>query len=406
MSTVIPPGDPRAIKLYSVALFAETQRKHSFKNLNTGPAPKQAGAESKLRGQSSPDYPIVTLRDLQSGAGETVSIDLVNIINVRPTMGDQKLSGRLGSLSFSSMDMKIQQCRFGADTGGRMTQHRTVHALRGLAKANLVGVNSRFEDQITQTHLAGARGYENTPDWVVPLASDSEFSSIVVNPVLPPAYSRRVIAGGGDTIASIGTSDYLLLPEIDRLRIMIDQNPFPMQPIRLPNDPAADDEPLYALYITPLQAHFLKTATGETAWRTFIQNAVNRGSLTKHPLFTGALGMWNGIVIKKLGRSIRFLAGNICDEYNSAGAIIQTAAVQSTDRAILLGGQAAAWAYGKHGTSGTHYMWHEELTDHENVLEVSTAGIAGCSKIRFTGSDGTIVDHGVMTIDSYAPAVS
>lgn len=412
MPTVIPAGSPLANKLYSVALFAECQRKASFKNGMIGPTPKQATAEEKLRSQTSADYPFVRIRDLSKTAGDTVSMDLVNVVNVRPTMGDKKLAGRLGSLTFDSMEMKIQQARFGVDTGGRMTQQRTLHTLRGLAKANLVGLNARFEDQITQIHLCGARGFQNDADWVVPLASDPEFAEIVVNDVLPPTWSRRIIAGGGTSIGDIGTSDYLSLADFDRMRAIIDTMPFPPQPIMLPGDSAANDEPLYVYYATPLQWHYLQTATGDTAWRTFLQNAWNRAkSFTgpnAHPLFAGSPGMWRGILIKRMGRAIRFNQGDICVEYTSSASTStqNTAAPQPVERGVLLGAQALGWAYGKHGNSGTHYNWNEELEDHKNVLEVSTASMSGCKKVRFTGSDGGIHDHGVFAVDSYCPAVS
>jgi N4-gp56 family major capsid protein len=409
MPTVIPPGSPLANKLYSVALFAECQRKASFKNGLMGAPPKQASAEEKLRSQTSAELPFIRVRDLAKTSGDTVSVDLVNVVNVRPTMGDKKLAGRLGSLTFDSMDIKIQQARFGIDTGGRMTQQRTLHTLRGLAKANLVGLNSRFEDQITQIHVAGARGYQNDADWVVPLASDPEFAEIVVNAVTPPTYSRRIIAGGGDSIAAIGTTDFLSLADFDRMRAIIDTMAFPPQPIMLPGDSAANDEPLYCCYVTPLQWHYIQTTTGDTSWRTFLQNAWNRAkSFTgpnAHPLFAGSPGMWRGILIKKLGRAIRFNAADLVDEFNAAGTIVQTAAPQPAERAVLLGAQALAWAYGKHGSSGTHYNWNEELEDHKNVLEVSTASMSGCKKVRFTGSDGVLYDHGVFAIDSYAPVV-
>ena len=410
MTTTVPPGSALAIKLYSVALFAEGQRTHSFKNSMTGPAPKQPKAEALLRSQTANDYPIITIRDLAKGQGEKVSIDLINVMNVRPTMGDRKLTGRLGSLSFSSQDVSINQCRFGADTGGRMTQQRTLHNLRGLSKANLVGLNARFEDQISLVHLAGSRGFQDDNDWVVPLASDPEFSEIVVNLVEPPTYQRRFIAGGGDSITDIGTSDHLALTDIDRLRAIIDDMPFPLQAIKLPGDYATEENPLYCLLVSPRQWHHLQTSTATGNWRTFLQNAMARANSIKnkvsHPLFTGEPGMWNGILVKKIRRSIRFASGDVCDEYDSAGVIQNTAATQPVDRAILLGAQAAAWAYGKHGTSGTHYMWNEELTDHKNVLEVSTSCIGGCRKVKFKDSEGVENDYGVIAIDSYAPAVT
>lgn len=410
MPTNVPIGSALAVKLYSVALFAESQRKHSFKSNMTGPAPKQPKAETLLRSQTSSDYPFVVIRDLQKGQGDQVSVDLFNVVNIRPTMGDKKITGRLGSLSFSSMDIRVDQSRFGVDTGGRMTQHRTLHNLRGVSKANLVGLNARYEDQLSLIHVAGSRGYQNDNDWVVPLASDPEFASIVVNPITPPTFARRLIAGGGTSVTAIGTSDFLTLQEIDRVRAIIDDMPFPLQPIRLANDPGAEENPLYCLYVSSRQWHYLQTSTAAGNWRTFLQNAWERAKTFSkggmHPLFTGNPGMWNGILIKKINRAIRFAAADVVAEYNSSGAIVNTAAPEPVDRAVLLGAQAMSIAYGKHGGSGTHYNWHEELTDHGNVLEVSTACINGYKKVIFTDSDGVVNDHGVMTIDSYAPAIS
>lgn len=89
MSTNLPVGHPLARKFFSVASFAETQRKPSFRRNLTGPAPTQAQAESKLKGQTTPDMPFVRVTDLSKGGGDTVSVDLFNIIKGKPTMGDR-----------------------------------------------------------------------------------------------------------------------------------------------------------------------------------------------------------------------------------------------------------------------------------------------------------------------------
>lgn len=409
MPTVVPPGSALAVKLYSVALFAETQRAKTFRNSMIGPAPKQPSAEEKLRGQSSADYPFVRITDLRRAGGETVSVDLFHVIKGKPTMGDRKLTGRLMSLTSSSMDIKVDQCRGGVDPGGRMTQHRTFHNLRTASKANLVGWNARLEDQLALVHVAGDRGHQDDDDWVVPLATDPEFGEIVVNAIAPPTYARRLIAGGGDSFTDIGTSDHLALNDIDRLRALLDELAFPLQPIKLDGDPAAEDQPLYCLWVTSRQWHYIQVnATGQQ-WRQFsadaMQRAAGMGGMAKHPLFSGSPGMWNGILVKKTRRAIRFTASLTVNETNSAGAVVGTAVAQATDRAVLLGAQALGCAYGKHGSSGYHYQWHEELTDHGNVLEVSTALINGNKKVQFTGSDGVLNDHGVYVVDSYAPAI-
>src|SRR3990172_8147589 len=103
MPTVVSTTSALAVKYFSVALFNESLRQSTFRRNLTGPAPKQAAAEMKAKGQTSPSYPFVSITDLSSGPGDTVSIDLFNIITGKPTMGDQKIAGRLMSLSSSSM---------------------------------------------------------------------------------------------------------------------------------------------------------------------------------------------------------------------------------------------------------------------------------------------------------------
>lgn len=406
MSTNLPVGHPLARKFFSVASFAETQRKPSFRRNLTGPAPTQAQAESKLKGQTTPDMPFVRVTDLSKGGGDTVSVDLFNIIKGKPTMGDRKIAGKMMGLTFSSMDIRIDQYRAGVDSGGRMAQQRTLHRLRSIAKSNLAGYSARLEDQLCLVHVGGARGYDDGEDWAVPLADDPEFSEIMVNDVLPPTANRRFFSGDAHSVDALATTDLPTLDDIDRIRAEIDDMVFPPQPIRLEGDPAADEEPLYVMYVTGRQWHSLQTATGDKAWRTFLQNAHNRGTMFKHPLFLGSPGMWNGIVIKKMNRGIRFPAGSLVKEYQANGTISDVAAAVDTDRAILLGAQALGEVYGSHGKSGYHANWHEEWTDHGNVLECSMAFMAGKSKIRFKSDDGVWTDHGVITLDTYAPAPS
>jgi len=403
--TVIPVGSPLARKLFSVAAFAATQRAPSFSKSLIGPAPSQADAEKKLRGQTSQDYPIVRVTDLSKSAGDTVSVDMYHIIGGKPVMGDKKLAGRMSELQFASMDVKINQIRKGVDPGGRMTQQRTVHNLRTIAMANLTGWWGRFQDQASLVHFAGARGFQSGSDWIIPLESDAEFTEIMVNTVLPPSPNRRFFANDATSVTNLDTSDVLKLNDIDRIRTAIDEMPFPPQPIKLEGDPIADEEPLYLLLVSARQWYQFLKNTDTQNWRTFLANAYERASSFKHPLFMGTTGVWNGIVIKKIRRTVRFTAGSTVREFAADGVTInnQTAAVD-TDRALLLGAQALALCWGKNQRSDYYMSWNEEETDHGNTVEISMAAMKGMAKCKFNDFDGVPTDHGVITIDSYAPA--
>lgn len=403
--TIIATGSALARKVYSVALFSLAVRGPSFRKNMIGPMPKQADAEAKLKGQTSPDYPFVQCNDLSKTAGEKVSVDLFNIVTGKPVMGDTKLAGRMMSLTTSSMDITINQYRAGVDPGGRMTQQRTVHSLRGIALANLKGYFDRLEDQLCLVHVAGQRGYQNDRDWVVPLDTDSDFASIMVNSVLPPTRNRRFFGGNATSVTNIDSSDIINLNDIDRLRANIDDMAFPMQPIRLEGDVESDENPLYVLYVTGRQWYQLQISTASQNWRTFLQNAHARSNGFNHPLFKGETGMWAGILIKKMRRAIRFGAGQNVNEYNASDVSVAQAAAVATDRALLMGAQALGIVYGRHAKSDYYVNWHEEESDHGNVVEFSAAGMGGKAKLRFTDPDGNLTDHGVSTVDSYAPAV-
>ena len=424
-TTSIPVGSPLARKVFGAALFATTQRQASLMNNLTGPAPKQAGAEAKLKGQTSPDFPFVRVTDLSKSQGDSISVDLFNQMGGKPIMGDRNAEGKGQKLSSSSMDIRIDLTTQVADCGGKMTNQRTVHNLRGIAMANLQNWFKRYNDQTSVIHLAGARGSQVGTDWVVPLQDDEDFAEIMINPVKAPTYQRHFVADGsslaqgGQQLGSIDTTDIMRLEHLDALGAYIDDMEYKLQPIKLPGDPAADDEPLYLLLVSNRQWQSILTNTQANSlqWRTFLQNAWNRASSftggKKHPLFTGECGLWHNILMRKTDRAIRFNEGDSVRYCTAAG--IATAAESDVtvnslgagyhvDRALLLGAQALAHVYGKSAESETYGSWMENKYNFERNTEVAGDIMNGKAKLRFKvpdqHGDKIPVDHGVVVLDT------
>ena len=423
--TQVPVGSALARKVFSAALFAATQRQPSLLSNMTGPAPKQSQAEAKLKGQTSPDMPLVRVTDLSKGQGDVVSVDMINTVGGKPIMGDRMAEGKGERLTSSSMDVRIDLTTKVVDSGGKMAQQRTVHSLRGLAKANLENWFRRFNDQSTVVHLAGARGSQVGTDWVVPLATDADYGDIMVNQVKAPTYNRHYVADGtglaqgGQALSSIDTTDIFCLEHIDELGAIIADMEFKLQPIRLPGDAAADDSPLYLMLVTNRQWQSILTKAGGTnglQWRSFLQNAWNRAtSFTngKHPLFTGEAGVWNNILVRKTDRAIRFNEGDsvqYCTQAGQATAAEAAVTVNSlspthaVDRAMILGAQALAHVYGKNQGSETYMNWHERSYNFGRNLEVAGDVMGGKAKLRFGIPDARgnqiPTDNGVMVLDT------
>ncbi len=418
MPTEIQSGSLAANRIFNAALFTEATRRNSMTNMLTGTAPKKASkSKSDGRKQTESGAPITRVTDLSKpDGGDEVTVDLYHQLRKKPTMGDKKLAGRGESLTSSQFTLKINQGRHMVDSGGRMTQQRTAHDLRMTAKTMLSPYWNRLDDQLTLVHMAGARGDHIDSDWILPLANDPEFDEIAVNPLTPPTWDRHFVAGGGrgaNDFGDLDSTDLFNLSEVDRLRLELDEMPYPIQPIKFKDDPMAEESPFYVLLVTPRQWHDFWTstdaATGGVALRNLQAQAAQRASIFKHPIFLGECAMWNGILIKKMSRPIRFNVGTtVSIGSNVAAATPETdVAAVTTERALLIGAQALATAFGRFGKAekgGYYFSMHTEKEDHENSEEHSIGWMNGKAKIRFKGSDGRVNDHGVAVLDTAVSA--
>lgn len=420
MATNLPYGSPQAIKIQSAGLFAANMQRNTTMNRLTGKFPQQADAEQTIRKQSSNEMPIVRCMDLQKMAGDEITFDLINPMGGKPIMGSRMAEGQGRSMSFSQDRLRINQARYPISAGDTMTQQRTPHELRKLGRALGENYMNRLSDQQILVHMAGARGFHDNIEWAVPKASDVDFAEIMVNTVKAPTKNRHFMSTGtgietikaGSNEITIATTDLMNADLVDALRTTLDSMAVPPPPVVFEGDQAAADSPLRVLLVSSEQyTSFQQSNSG--AFRTFQANAMARSSIAgNHPLFRGDVGLWNGILVVKMPKPIRFYAGDSlrwCASYTSeteTATDLVPAAFSTThavDRAILLGGQALAEAWGKHVKTGMPYFFSEKELDHGDKLELLLGMINGRSKIRFEidhGDTKQFTDYGVIAIDT------
>jgi N4-gp56 family major capsid protein len=418
-------GDSTNMIQQAVGLFAAHMQRNGTIARLTGAMPKgTAGAEATIRKQSSATMPIVRCQDLSKQKGDEVSFHLVNPVGAKPIMGSRQAEGRGTGVGISEDRLRVNQARFPIDLGDAMTSVRSPVDLRALGRPIAQSLMDRYIDQSLFVQMAGARGYHSNIDWVVPTDTDKDFEEIMVNAVKAPTRNRHFVAGSdaivpfADAVSAgalnVATTDQLKMGVVDALRAQLEQMGLPLPPVVFEGDKAASDSPLRVLLVSPAQYNTFAT---DSQFRQLQASAIARASqANQHPLFLGEAGLWNGILIIKMPKPIRFYAGDTikyCAAYDSDVESSVTVPDSfgkkfAIDRALLLGGQAVAEALAASDKSGIPFFWSEVELDHKDKAELLIGTIRGTSKIRFeidTGAGKQFTDYGVMAIDTAVPII-
>ena len=357
--TVIPVGDPRAIKIFSSSLAADTQPLSFFGR--------------KMMGRNENNI-IQEDVSLESASGDEVQFDLSANITGSPVTGDDVAEGHEKRLQFYSDTVKIDQARMPVSTGGRMTAKRTLHNLRQTAKRRSSEYWAGWIDQLLFMYLSGSRGVNEE------YHEPADYTGFAGNALQAPDSAHLLFAGSASSKATIAAADKMTRNVVERAethaRMMKahDNQSTRIMPVTM------EGGEHYVIVMSPWQEHDMRTAD-TTGW-VEIQKAAAAAEGRKNPLFTGALGMIKRVVLQSHEHVVRF------DDYG-AGSNVAAA------RAMFLGRQAAILAYGTN--KGLRYDWQEELKDYKNQVNIASGVIIGVKKSKFNDRD-----FGAIAIDTAA----
>lgn len=357
--TSIPFGDPKAAKKWSGSLFIDTNSKSYW---------------SKKFIKDDDNAPIQRLTDLESSPGDTISFDLSVQLRGEPTTGDNRLEGKEEALRFFTDDVSIDQLRHGVSAGGKMSQKRTLHNLRNVAKARLSDYWAKYIDELIFVYMSGGRGIN--PDYLVPLS----WAGHAENPIQAPDADHLLYGGTATSKGTLTSAHKMSKNLIERAEVKArmmraaDPETANMMPVEI------NGEAHYVCVMSPFQEHDLRTAD-TTGWLE-IQKAAITAEGRNNAIFKGGLGMIKNVVLHSHESVIRF------DDYGATGDV-------DAARALMLGRQAGVVAYGS--TGGLRFNWSEETKDHGNEKVVVGGIIMGCKKSRFNDRD-----FGLQSIDTAA----
>lgn len=146
-----------------------------------------------------------------------------------------------------------------------------------------------------------------------------------------------------------------------------------------------DGKEWYVAFLHPYSVTDMRISTSTGQWLDIQKAAMTGGEIGDNPIFDGALGAYNGVIMHE---DYRVTTG-----VNSTSA---STAVANVRRNVMCGAQAAMLAFGR-DSGPERFTWVEELFDYENELGVSAGLIFGMSKTTFNSSDFATV-----LMDAYA----
>lgn len=321
--------------------------------------------------------------DLKRSAGDNITCGLNVQLQGDGVQGDATLEGNEEALQFYDDRIVIDQLRHASRTKGRMTEQRVPYDLRRTSRDRLADWFARRYDDCFFNQICG-----NTA------VTDTRFTGN--NAVIPASANRIIRAGNRANDETLATDDTFTLQLIDVAReraetAAIENNTGPLvRPIRYMG---AD---YYVMFLHDYQVTQLRTDTSSQGldWLDIQQAAMSGGDVERNPIFTGALGIYNGVILHKAAR--------VTTGVNSSTGL----PVDTVRRSVFCGAQAALIAFGS-DNGATRYRWAEEMFDYSNQFGVAAGSIYGLKKTRYVPEDDASVnneDFGAIVVSTYATA--
>ena len=339
---------PEAVKLWRKTLFEEALK---------------ATWVGKFLGEGS-DSILQLLDDTGKSAGDRVTTTLRMQLGADGVVGDGTLEGNEEALITYTDNLLINQLRNAVRSGGKMSDQRIPWSVREEAMTGLADwFAARFDF-----------GFFNQ---VCGNVSQPLIQYTGLNAPIAPDANHRVTVTAHTTDQTLDSTDKFVLGHIDQAVAAAKLATPVIRPIMV------NGEAKYVAVLHPNCVTDLRSNTNTGQWLDIQKAAVTGDGSARNPIYTGALGEYNGCVLHE---STRIPNGS-----NSSSGV----AVANTRRNVLMGAQAAVIGFGQ-GQSMDAMDWAEELFDYGNQLGVAANCIFGIKKSQYNSAD-----YGTMLMPAY-----
>lgn len=294
---------------------------------------------------------IQELTDLRKAKGTNISFGLGMKLSGSGVTGDDELEGNEESMTDYDEDVAIDQVRNAVRLTGDMDEKKNAYNMRESARGRLADWMAERIEQECLDKLTG------------------KTSSTFSNTPTAAAATRSVFAGGAADLAATTAAmkmDCKVLDAAKQTAILASPR---VRPLKI------NGKDHYVAILHPYDAVNLRQ---DPVWAQAQREANIRGE--KNPIFSGAMGMYNGIIVHEHEYVYRTNDG-------SASAYVA--------RNVLCGQQALVFAWGR------PVKWFEKTFNMGNQWAISCGAIFGCIKPIFNA-----LDYGVITMWAGSAAAS
>lgn len=370
--TVIGVNDPKAVKAWSSLLAYDVSQESYW--------------QSRMMGRGENAYtPAQILTDLETGAGEAITYQLLAEMRMAPVFGEDRLEGKEERQRFFTDQIYIDNVRCGVDGGGTMTRKRSLHNLREKARIQIADWWTRLQDELCFVYAAGARGVNSN------FLLTADFSGFPIdgkgdiqNPLSAPDANHTIYGGDATAFNNLDATDKMTLEVLEKAINRAETQGGGATDIPVLKPCKIGGTKCYVFVMHTWQEDDFRKSTGDAGWLA-LQKAAAGADGGNSPLFRKALGMHRGVLLHSHRNVIRF---------NNAGP---TANVEAA-RGLFMGAQALVLAFGLPGTD-MRFKWYEEMDDRGDRVVITSNSILGVKASKFN-IGGTSQNLGLFGVDT------
>lgn len=269
--------------------------------------------------------------DLEKSKGDTVIFGLLMDLSGEGVDGDNTLEGNEEEMVFYDMEVKVNQKRHGVRIEGLLAEQKSPYPMRSKAKNLLGRWMAGYVDKLTFKRLTDA-----------------------------PSANRVVYAGGKAAENQITDTDVITTSLIEKIKRMATNATPKIRPVMIKGKPH---------YVWVCRDYQLRDLRNDERWMNAQLQANLKGE--NNPIFSGAEGIWDGVVIHT----------------HENVPITKTGATgANVAHSLFLGAQAAVHAVAK------KVYWREKAFDYDNQQGFATGIIHGIAKSKFNDEDFGVIN--------------